>query len=220
MLLVFATCGKRISRSPNSEGMIFYDVTYPSEQGNLMTELMPGEMVLKFKDDQMVSELKSIGGLMSITISADNRKKEMIQVLKDFDKRYGLMLNEETIVEWINRNPQLLIEELEGTELIAGYNCKKAIGRFNSDSLTDIQLFYTDQIDLESPNWFNPYSNITGVLLGYDIEYLGMRMRFRAREVKYTDIDDSVFEVKTPFENVEQDKMDDVCNQLATDFRN
>jgi hypothetical protein len=47
-----------------------------------------------------------------------------------------------------------------------------------------------------------------------------MRMRFRAREVRFTPIDANSFEVKTPFEAIDTQKMDDVCNQLMADFRN
>ncbi len=220
VLTLFWTCGKELSRSSNSEGMIFYDISYPSEEGNLMTELMPGEMVMKFKNDQIFSELKSIGGLMSITISADNDKKELVQVLKDFDKRYGMRLDEKSVAEWNLRNPEINVELQEGTFWIAGYNCKKAKGFFVNDTLPAIDLFYTTDIDLNSPNWFNPYNKIPGVLMGYDVEYLGMRMRFRAREVRFTPIDPKSFDLKTPFEAIDQQKMDDVCNQLMADFRN
>jgi GLPGLI family protein len=219
-LTLFWTCGKQLSLSSNAEGMIFYDISYPREEGILMTELMPREMVMKFKNDQIFSELKSIGGLMSITISADNDKKEFVQILKDFDKRYGMKLDERKVSEWNDRNPEIRVELQEGTEWIAGYNCRKAMGRFVKDTLPSIELFYTEDIQISSPNWFNPYNSVPGVLMGYDIEYLGMRMRFRAREVRFTPIDANSFEVKTPFEAIDTQKMDDVCNQLMVDFRN
>ncbi|HRF79066.1 MAG TPA: hypothetical protein PL070_03170, partial [Flavobacteriales bacterium] len=58
-------------------------------------------------------------------------------------------------------------------------------------------------IELQNPNWFNPFAEIPGVLLRYDIVQHGMRMRLDAISVKPGDVDPSKFKVKEEFEKVQ-----------------
>ncbi|MEY3397763.1 MAG: hypothetical protein RL220_357 [Bacteroidota bacterium] len=216
--VVVWTCGKGLSGLDRSEGSVIYDVSYPFEEGNLMTELMPNSTTMYFKNHQTYSELRSVGGLMSVTLHTNNESKSITQVLKDFDRRYMLELDESESIEWLQMQQEpMSLEYTDRTEIIAGYPCKVALAHYQTDTIAPVELYYTDQIEIKSPNWFTNYAPLDGVLLGYDLDWMGLRMRFRAREVKFGKVDSELF-VTRPASAVNMESMDTICTQLMAEF--
>ena len=43
-----------------------------------------------------------------------------------------------------------------------------------------ITLWYTEEIELKNPNWYNTFNEVPGVLLAYSIDRFGIRMDYKA----------------------------------------
>ncbi|MEO0404395.1 MAG: hypothetical protein AAF193_05955, partial [Bacteroidota bacterium] len=65
-----------------------------------------------------------------------------------------------------------------------------------------------------NPNWFTQYSEIEGVLLGYEIEQYGMRMKLHARTVEEKEVDADLFTISKQYELISSDKMEVVIDSL------
>ena len=72
----------------------------------------------------------------------------------------------------------------EEVDTIAGYLCKKAIGTLGDDTEHPINIYYTDAIKIENPNWCTMFKDIPGVLMAYEVEQFNLRMRLEARELE------------------------------------
>ena len=84
-------------------------------------------------------------------------------------------------------------------DTIAGYVCKRAVAIFDKIDEKEIDLWYTDQIEMTNPNWYGPFAEIKGVLLRYDLVQYGMRMRLDAISVTPGEVDQAKFVIKTDY---------------------
>ena len=78
----------------------------------------------------------------------------------------------------------------------------RAVAIFDGIDQPEIEIWYTDRIELKNPNWFGPFSDIPGVLLRYELVQNGVRMRLNALSVQAGKVDPAKFEVKQDFEKV------------------
>ena len=78
--------------------------------------------------------------------------------------------------------PDLHVIRTSETDTIAGILCKKAIGVFSDISKPSMEIYYTEEFDVKTPNWCNQFAAIDGVLLGFEMEQFNLRMRMKATE--------------------------------------
>ena len=88
-------------------------------------------------------------------------------------------------------------------DTIAGYPCKKAVAIFDKMPQEEIELWYTDRIKMQDPNWFGPFAEIPGVLLRYEMLQNGIRMHLDAVSVTPGEVDPGKFRSKEEFQKVE-----------------
>ena len=67
---------------------------------------------------------------------------------------------------------------------IAGTFCEKKIAIFDylADGY-DVELYETFDVDIKNSNWCNQYTEIDGVLLGYEIKQFGIQARMIATKM-------------------------------------
>ena len=71
---------------------------------------------------------------------------------------------------------------------------------------------------IDNRNWWNQYSGIEGFLLGYDIQQYGKRMRMRAREVHFEQVEDKQFEVPANYKRVDMQEMNKQLVAVVEEF--
>jgi GLPGLI family protein len=216
--LLLASCGDNPIFRGKSQGVIYYDVTFPYEQNSLMVELFPKEMILDFKGKKMHSNIKSSYGVVATDFIIDSREHTIVQMLKSFTDRYAMTLEDEHVEKWIHQYPTVRIEYTNETDSIAGYLCRKAVAYFQNDSLPSVDLFYTKDLNIETSNWWNQFQGLDGFLLGYDIEQYGKRMRLRAREISFEEVPDEKFTVPTNYLPIDIDGMNAQMDKLVDEF--
>jgi len=208
--VIFTRCGEDAAFEKHiTEGVIEFDVTYPEmDSNNLMLEMLPDKMVLMFKDDRYKSELKTAGGIVEMAVISDASKQRLFNMIKLFSDRYVLELDQAGAKEMTNVLPPFTLKTTSESSKLADARCTKIILDFNDPNKENYEFFYTDDIELKNPNWFTPYSDITGVLLDYQVDNYGMHMRLKATKIIPQEIDTNVFHVNDNYRNLNKEEFD------------
>ncbi len=206
--------------SDKSQGIIAYNVTYPKmDKHNLMFDFMPKKMVLKFKDNNYATSLSAGMGMFKTDFIVNKEENEFSQMVKLINKKYILTLKDDEITESIERLPAFHIEHTGETKKILDYVCEKAIITVDNESNDAFTVFFTDKIELEDPNWSNQFKGIDGVMLEYQYEKYGICMRFTAKNIKFTEIDDAEFEIDEKYEHITEVEMDKEMQEIFDSFQ-
>lgn len=207
--VLFSACknfgGKRIS-----EGEIVYTITYPNSKNNMMTSLLPTEMVYKFKGDKSISDFNASMGLFGMSIISDYKNKTLTQLVKVLNDKKGISFNQKQVKDLINEEDKMKIEFTKETKIISGYKCKKAVITFENPSRQGFDIFYTNDLAINNPNWYTIFKDIDGVILEYQISRYNIDMKLTAKTVTQLELDDEVFTTPTDYRMVSRREIDDV----------
>jgi GLPGLI family protein len=210
VLSVFLWCCKH--KGPGgklvSEGVIEFEAT-AVDPNSPMADLAPNKMVVKFKNNRSVAEMSAGMGLLNMLIVADYNNKTVTQLIKLLNKKYVSIASAEEINKELTTS-KMRIQKAQETKLIAGYKCKKAVISFDDNSHPPFDVFYTDEIELEKPNWSNEYNEIDGVLMEYQLKRYGLELRFTARRVAKANIEDSEFETPSDYKIISQKELEEL----------
>jgi len=202
--IVFSGCKTGgIFDSRLSEGIIEYDVSYPyMSEDNFMLDFLPTTMTLKFKDNRSVTELSAGFGMFRTNFITNSNEFELNHLVKLYNKKYVAEFDKSTIQEIINEYPDYTIIELNEKQVIAGYQCSKALIVYDDVDTREFYIYYTDEINFQDPNWPTPFAEINGVLMGYEIKQFNITTRLFASNVQEADIEFEEFEVPADYETV------------------
>lgn len=203
-----------------SEGTIEYEVTFPylDDEVGLLKSLLPDKMILHFKDDKYVSEMNTVGGMFKNRFISNQDEKLLAHELKVFKKKIVASYDANGVNRLLNTLPTLTIIETNETDTIAGYACKKAIGIFDQIGMPEMTIYYTDGINIDTPNWCTQFHSIDGVLLQYEVEQFGVRMRFRANSVTPTTVNNEILKKEADYEEVSYEVMETELEQILDTF--
>lgn len=106
----------------------------------------------------------------------------------------------------------MIIKETEETKQIAGFLCKRALVTLPSSGDT-FSIYYTNEITLRHPNATNPYKEIKGVLMEFELQLLHLKMRFVAD--KYTKLEGEIeCKPEKTSKEVSRNQMTQILNKL------
>lgn len=196
-----------------------YKVTYPKmDKNNFMMDFMPNKMVMKFKEDKYVTSLSAGMGMFNSKFIVDKNNSQFSQAVKLINKKYQLNLKGKAIDIAAQKIPKHNIEPTGDIKKILNYNCNHAIVTVDNESHDAFEIYYTDKINIEDPNWGTPFAPINGVLLVYQYEKYDVCMRFEAISIKFTEIDDSEFEIDEDFIELGEEAMDKEMQEIFDSF--
>ncbi len=199
------------------EGYIRYEVTFPYESG-LMTQFYPKEMIFYFNEEQAHAVLSSAYNVVSTDFFIGEKDEFFSHYLKSFGDKKVIHMHHTNVKEWLKRYPDVSLEATNETIEIAGYKCQKTIAHFLVDSLPTIDLYSSKDIGINDKNWWNKFDGLEGVLMGYEVNLYGKRMKLRAKEVVFEKQDPSVFERPEGYEEVNFEQMDNALKELSSSF--
>lgn len=216
ILALFGCGGKS---SDKSQGIIMYKVTYPKmDKSNFMMDFMPDKMIMKFKDGKYMTSLSAGMGMFNSQFIVDKENDQFSQAVKLINKKYKLTLQGEAITKSMEKIPAHNIELTGETKKILNYHCNKAIVIVDNDSHDAFEVYYTDKIEIEDPNWGTVFSPINGVMLAYQYEKYDVCMKFEAIKIKFTEIDDSEFEIDDDYVGLNEDEMNKEMQEIFDSF--
>lgn len=193
-----------------NEGVITYDISYPRPiEDKWMEKLMPSEMEMQFKDNNINTELTFGLGMIKIGYITNTEDKHLHEMLKFMRNRNVSHRGVTQVEELIAQIPEHKIELLTDTKSIAGYLCHKAKVKVKSPAEPyTYDLWYTDQIKIKDPNWCTPFKKIPGVLMEYRVERFNVIMHFTAVEVQKAEIQDTEFLVPKKYKEISIEDME------------
>jgi hypothetical protein len=203
----------RSKRTENSlyEGSIEYNAEVV-DQSHPMAGLAPGSATVKFKNNKLQVEMSTMGIFNTIFIS-DPAKKTLTQMVKFMDIKNACIQTEADLAQE-NKDYELKLEETKETKKIAGYKCKKVKASFVADPSNAFDVYYTDELGMDSINNIGPYKQIKGMLMQYRLKKLGLEMCFTATCVKKEEIKDDVFEVPAFYKIVTRAEMEKLFEDI------
>jgi len=222
MILIIAACNKLSSGSfvgNISEGIIEYKISFP-EMGSesLTATLLPEVMTFAFKENSFASYFEAAGGVFKNRIIADRKEKKVEHQLKVFRKKVKVVLDETEVLQMLAGYPKMTVIETGVIDTIAGYPCKKALIVFDDVEAKHIEVYYTENIKMENPNWCTQYHDIPGVLMAYEIVEFGIRMRLEAISVKNEKVLPELLNPQDDFTPISKESMDIELAQLVETF--
>jgi hypothetical protein len=203
---MLSSCGDS-KRTENSltEGVIEYNAEVV-DQAHPMAGLAPSTATVKFKNNKLQVEMSTMG-IFNTTFISDPSKKTLSQMVKFMDIKNACIQTETDLIDE-NKNYELKLEEVKGAKKIAGYDCKKVKATMVSDPSITFDVYYTDELGLDSINNIGPYKQIKGMLMQYRLKKLGLEMCFTATAVKKEEIKDDAFEVPAFYKIVTRTEME------------
>jgi hypothetical protein len=213
-------CGTGFSFKSLDEGKIIYDVTFPFDADNPYINIYPKEMIFLFKDGKVKLKLASFAEVVTSEFLIDNNDKTFCQYFKVFDDKYQLKLDNSGVQQMVNTLPPINLKSSETTDSLAGMLCNTTIAAFMNHPEDSILLYHTSAIDIDTPNWCNQYNAIPEVLMAYELEQFGKRMRLTAREISYEEVSDEEFLHQEGFKDVSMNEMKLQIENLLADFNN
>jgi len=209
---MLASCGNsKRTESSLTEGVIEYNAEVV-DQAHPMAGLAPSSATVKFKDNKLQVEMSTMG-IFNTTFISNPGKKTLTQMVKFMDIKNACIQNQADLVKE-NKDYELKLEEVKGTKKIAGYNCKKIKATMVNDPSVTFDVYYTDELGLDSINNIGPYKQVKGMLMQYRLKKLGLEMCFVATAVKKEEIKDEDFEVPAFYKIVTRAEMEKLFEDI------
>jgi len=222
MLLLVTACSQisnNVFDSKPSEGIIKYKISFPDVSDESITAtLLPDQMTYAFTPSSFASNFETAGGVFKNKIVANRDSRTVDHQLKVFRKKIQTKMQETDVIQMLADYPKSAIIRTNQTDTIAGYHCQKALIVFEDMGKKEIEVYYTDQIEMDSPNWCTQYHEIEGVLMAYEIVEFGIRMRLEAEEVKTPLEDLQMLQAETEYSEITREMMDIELEQLVQTF--
>lgn len=201
------------------EGTIVYSADYPNHKKNIfLYNILPKEVAISFRNGKVRNDI-SRGNFQNIMLF-DCNKNQMEIYFQYGEEAFKTNLSPTEIQQMLNEQTQFHIRFTDETDTLAGFNVKKALAVNKKDKNDVVTLWYTEEIQLKNPNWYNTFNEIPGVLLAYSVDRFGIRMDYRATKFipKANESGKSLFTLPAKGTSISYDEYNKKMNSLFATF--
>ena len=210
VLFAFTGCKQGLFKKHNSEGTIEYKVAV-MDSNNPMAKFAPDKMVVKFKNNLSYAQLIAGMGLFETDFVNDEPNKKIVQMVRLLNKKVYYIADTNAVNKELRVSPKLIFTPSAETKVIAGFKCKKINVAYADNKYPPFDLFYTEDIKLDNPNWATPYKNINGVLMGYRVSRYGFYLECTATKVDMENaVDDNLFKIPPEYKKISKEQIDEL----------
>lgn len=213
LYITISGCNGFPASSKVSEGKITYGIEFFNSDDNVLVPLLPQKIEMKFKNNNSIIVINGFMGTFSLNYVTLLKKNKSYSMLRVFDKKFIYNGDTSSLSFGYSNMKNVRIEKTNDTATIAGYLCHKALAYCPDVSQNPFELFYTNDIRINRPNVNNPFKDLDGVLLGFQVILCGINMKFTALDVVSEKINDSIFEVPEGYTPISCAEMEDMINQ-------
>ncbi len=210
--LLFWTGCKQDNEKFISEGSIEYSASVV-DSTNSMASMAPSKMVIKFKNNKSAVEMSAGMGLFNTSFISNPETKTLLQLVKLLNKKFWVAEDESQIKKEIE-DYKIEIKPTTETKMIAGYKCKKSIVHYIDGESPDFVIYYTNELNIQNPNFANPFHTVDGVLMEYQMKKFGLEMKFVAKKVTKEAVEDATFEVPDDYKKITPKEMNELFGSL------
>jgi hypothetical protein len=196
-----------------SEGRIEYDVVVVDDKGSGMASMIPHKMTIKFKNNKSCATMTAGMGLFATSFISDPETETHTICMKLLNKKMVTVQNAFDIERENTASSYDLIPTKE-TKIIAGYNCLKVHIKPRTNDQKEFDIYYTKELDFKNANFANPFHQLDGVLMEYQIKKMGFELRFTATAVINEDVEDDNFTYTSDHKKISGKEMNDIFKDL------
>jgi hypothetical protein len=211
-MIIWAAGCKEMDEKFISEGAIEYSAQ-AIDHSNSMASMAPTKMTVYFKANKSCAEMSTGLGLFSTSFIQDPNTETVTHLVKILNKKF-MLVQDHTSIDKENANYAFKFIPTKEKKVIAGYNCTKVHVVPSDQTSTPFDIYYTDELNIENPNFASPYKEIKGVLMEYQLEKFGLEMRFEAKAVKKEVVEDKYFQVPKDYKPVSEKEMQRIFEDL------
>ena len=212
---VITSCSRPGGKSIH-QGEIHYDVHYEGHVTLMPKDLMPKNLVVLFKNDNIVYELVSPFGNSGITNLSNPSKEINDTYLSLFTIRYFYPSKPGELYPGFEAMSGMEVTKTSKSLVLCGFKCKNAEVTFPADRSKIYNVWYTDEIPVRNPNASTPFSEIDGVLLSFFFFIGRSEFHFEAQNVYKKDIPDETFDRKAKFKQVSKNDINKFINKMVS----
>lgn len=218
-VITLIECESNSESVVKSEGEIHYKISYmENDLEKISTDMLPKQMVTKFKGDDYSFDIEGFYGLFCIQNIVKPKLSQNLTLLNIINKKffYKGKINEPAV--GFDMLPEMKVQYTNETKNICGLPCKKAIitfpGMENQDTL---EIFYTNEIPIPNPNQTTPYHDIDGVLMEFYLQLPNLKMKLTANAVYNKKIAASGFVKPDGYKEVSRKYLETVLYKMIDD---
>jgi len=219
IVLIFSVIVVVVSScSQKDEGVIEYKITYEqSKEENPLVNLMPTQMNFFFTEDMILTQIEGWMGIFKSHQLSSLQDSTNILLMKLLDKKYYYKRKLSEAPLGFEKVDILKLEYLEKDTLYKGYKCKKVLANVMVDSMRRQFCFlYTNDIKVNSPNRNNPFSQIPGVLMKFNMSFRGIAMQLDFKDYRDTTFTESTFAIPTDYQELSREEMTEFFTKIST----
>ncbi|MCD4769837.1 MAG: hypothetical protein K8R35_06700 [Bacteroidales bacterium] len=213
-LLGLTGCNKSSVKTID-EGEIHYKIIYNGRQGNMPEELMPGNLVVKFKNDKSVMEITTPIGNNGIYNIFDPDNGTNHTYISFLGLKYFYIGETGEIPPGIDPMEDLVLKKTDKVKNIGGFQCKHATAEINGIKRT-FDIWYTSEIDLSDPNSSTPFNELDGVLLNFFYRMGEMIVEFEAEGIYPRPVPDKDFYKGDKYRRIKREDMDSIISKMMS----
>ncbi|MBS1569249.1 MAG: hypothetical protein JST45_07365 [Bacteroidetes bacterium] len=218
-LLLTNGCGSSMMGGAK-EGTIEYAMSFPDLDPNgLMADMLPDKTVLSFNQEHQSLDLSAGMGVFKTSMVVNTPARVLDYHMSVMGKNLMAELHPRDLPNLNEGEPPLTVVYTSAVDTIAGYRCRQAYVIYENIGRPAEEVWFTDEIDMDTPNWFGPYSEVPGVLMRYDVVQHKIRMHMEATKVKLCSVDPALFQARPSHDKVSPDvlyqQMDEVLGAFA-----
>lgn len=201
--ILLGGCNTRFMDDRIEEGVIEFALSFPNYDPNgLMAGMLPERTTLTFGDGYQLAELSAGMGIFRTSMVVNNEDRSMDYHMSMMSRKIRAHLMPRDMELFNADLGKPVIIHTSDVDTVAGIPCKRAIAIFDRIEHPEIELWYTDRIRMDDPNWFGPFAEVPGVLLRYEMVQYGMRMRLDALSITPGPVDPAKFQRKEEYQQV------------------
>lgn len=193
---------------------IEYQVNYlESMAGDIPTKMLPDIMKSYYSKRYIMTSINGFFGQFSLVQVADLRKNTVTTMLNFFGNKVYYTGEKGEIPAGIAglENPRVSLTN--DTVQICGMVSKKAIIETDDEQF---EVYFTEEIDIESPNITTPYRFIEHVLSDFRVQLSILKMQLVMHHHEKTTVGSDIFAVPDDYEQVSKETMEAIINSLFT----
>lgn len=214
IISLLISCNNSEKTTDFTQGVITYDISYlQNDLENIETSLLPKKMTLTFNENYSMTRIEGFMGMFSISLISDFKESKDITMVKFFDNKY---------VHYCGKNEEssifdyMEIEKIKSeNQPVKDYLDYQAIkANVYEEGLEPYAIFYTNEIGVSNPNRNNPFRDVDGVLLEFQLQLLQLRMNLVATKIESKEVLNSEFGVSDDYSSISRESMVLILNKM------
>ena len=197
------------------EGRIIYEIEIMGDNIDpFMQSMMPNQAEYYFRKEKTSMSLSSKGNLVRFAAYSDGKEKRIIQEIKLMNKKIKSEFDARQIFFYMD-HPSFTLIETGFTDSLAGVVANYDLIVYDEIGSKEAPLIYCESIDIVNPNWYNIYNDIPFVLLQYEYNQFGMKLRLKVKSIDFMKIDDKYFLPSEEYRDVTPEEFVDELKVIA-----